>query len=145
MWLRTPAIINPASGELLHKINGPVEMQTSIGIDINIQRPIISGSVDQANIAGLHEVIGDNDVFLVRSDLDVVRPDGWLNSVGIIEAFDVVEITDVERGDMVVCREGEVSIFTILCDVGTEEELVSSSPGGSSRGKLTRLQSHSLR
>ena len=40
-------------------------------------------------------------MLLVGRDFDVVRTDGWLILVGIVEALHVVEIADVERCDVV--------------------------------------------
>jgi hypothetical protein len=117
--LGSPTIINPTSGKLLFKINTAIEMQATIRIDIDIQRAEISRGVDEPDIAGLHKVIGNNDVFLVRRDLNVVRADCGLGHRRVIETPDVVEIMDVEGGDVVGGRECEVCEFPVLGDVGT--------------------------
>jgi hypothetical protein len=112
------AIIDPAPRKLLLKINRAIEMQTSIRVDINIQRAIISWCVDESDVTGLHKVIGDNDVFLIRDDLDVVWSNGWLCDGGVVETLDVGEVADIKGGDVIVCCEGEVCEFSVLGDVG---------------------------
>jgi len=117
--LSSPPIINPPSRKLLFEINTAIEMQAPIRIDIDIQGAEIRRGVDEPDVAGLHEVIGDDDVFLVRRDLDVVRADGGLRHGRIVETLDGGEIADVEGGDVVGGREGEVCEGTVLGDVGT--------------------------
>lgn len=89
-------------------------MQAPIGININIKCLEISRCVDQSDISGLHEIIGDNDVFLVGGDFDVVGSDCGLDFVGVVEALDVVKVGDVEGCDVVCCCEGEVGEFSVL-------------------------------
>jgi hypothetical protein len=122
--LSTPPIINPASRKLLLEINAAIEVQTPIRIDIDIQGAEIRRGVDEPDVAGLHEVIGDDDVFLVRRDLDVVRADGGLGYSGVVETLDGGEIADVEGGDVVGGREGEVGEGPVLGDVGTGGEVL---------------------
>ena len=88
------------------KVNAPIKVQRPIRVDIDIQRLEVSGGVDKADLAGLHEIVRDDNVLLVRSDLDVVRTDGGLNGVWIVEALGVVEVGDVERGDVVSGCDG---------------------------------------
>lgn len=76
MWLRTATV-----GIRSRKVNAPVKVQRPIRVDINIQRLEVSGGVDKADLAGLHEIVRDDDVLLIRSDLDVVGTDGGLNGV----------------------------------------------------------------
>lgn len=83
------------------KINGPVKVQRAIGIDVDIQRLIIRRGVDEAYIARLDEVVRNDNVLLVRGDFDVVRADGGLDFIRVIEAFDVFEVRDVECSDVV--------------------------------------------
>lgn len=96
MRLRTTPI-----GIRSRKVDASVEVQRSIRIDINIQRLEVGRGVDETDLAGLHEIVRDDDVLLVRSNLDVVGTDGGLNGVRVIEALGVVEVGDVERGDVV--------------------------------------------
>jgi hypothetical protein len=103
---------------LIREVNGTVEAQPSIGQDIDVQRLEVGGGVDQPDVPGLHEVVGDDDVLLVGGDLDVVRPDGGLDGVWVVEALHVVKVGDVERGDVVCGCEGEVGEAAIGADVG---------------------------
>lgn len=114
----------PALRKITLEINSPIKVQASIRIDINIQSLEISRGVDQPNIPSLDEVISDNDVFLIWCYFDIVRSDGWLNGIGVVESFDVVEIGDVERGDVVCGCEGEVGEFSVLGEVGAVGMLV---------------------
>lgn len=83
------------------EIDRAVEMKRAVRVDVDIKRLIIAHGIENADVAGLHKVIGDDDVFLIGSDFNVVRADGGLQFVGVVEAFDVVEVGDVERGDVV--------------------------------------------
>jgi hypothetical protein len=118
MWFCPTAIIDSTPRKLLYKIDAAIEMQTPIWIDINIQRSVIRRRIDQSNVSGLQEVISDDDMFLVRSDFDVMRSDCWLDGVWVVKSLDVAKVSDVEGGDVVVCCEGEVCIFSVLGDVG---------------------------
>lgn len=107
--------------ELLAEVDSPVEVQATIIIDINVQRLEVSRGIDDADLAGLNKVIGDYQMLLVRSDLDVVGTHGGLVLVGIIQALDVVQVGDVQGGDVVGGCEGQVEETTVLTDVGTDE------------------------
>jgi hypothetical protein len=109
--------------KLLLEINSPIKVETSIRIDINIQRLEISRCVDETNIASLDEVIRDDDVFLVGGDFDVVGSDGGLDCGGVVETLDVAEVRDVERGDVVVGCEGEVGEAAVFGDVGAVKKV----------------------
>ena len=88
------------------KVNAPVEVQRAIRVDVNVQRLEVGGGVDEADLASLHKVVGDDNVLLVGGDFDVVGTDGGLNGVWVIEALGVVEVGDVERGDVVSGCDG---------------------------------------
>lgn len=103
------------------KVNSSVEMQTSILVNINIQRLEISRCIQDSDISSLDKVIGDDDVFLIWGNLDVVRTDGWLSFVGVVETLDVVKVRDVEGSDMVCSCEGKVSEFAVFGDVGARD------------------------
>lgn len=55
---------------------------------------------------------------LVGSDLDVVRADGRLVLVGVVQTLDVLQVADVEGGNVVGGRQGEVGEAAILRNVG---------------------------
>lgn len=88
------------------EVDASVEVQRPIGIDVNIQSLVISRCVDIADLASLHEVVGDDDVLLVGSNFDVVRPYAWLNLVRIVQALWVVKVGYVQSGDMVRSCDG---------------------------------------
>ena len=90
-----------AVGELLGEVDGTVEAERAVVVDVDVQRLEVGGSVDDANIAGLHEIIGDDDVLLVRSNLDVVRANGGLVFIGVVKALDVVQVRNVEGSNVV--------------------------------------------
>lgn len=81
--------------KLFIEVNRPVEAQATIIIQVDVQCLEISWSVDQSDLAGLHEVIRDDDMLLVRCHLDIVRADSGLILVRVIETLDVVEVADV--------------------------------------------------
>lgn len=83
---------SPGLGEIGFKIDAAVEMKASVGVDVNIQRLEISWCVDESDIACLDKVIGDDDVFLVGRDLDIMWADGGLNLIWVVETLDVVQV-----------------------------------------------------
>jgi hypothetical protein len=115
MWLSSTTV-----GKLLAEINGPVEGKASILLKIDVKSLEVSRGVDDTNIASLDEVIGDNQVLLVGSDLDVVGPDGGLVLIRVIETLDVAQVTDIQGSNVVGGGQGGVEVFTVLADVGAE-------------------------
>ena len=81
----SPAAVGVRGGE----VDGTVEMQGAVGVDIDVLGLEVGGGLDKADLARLHEVVGDDDVLLVRRDLDVMRPDDGLLHVGVVEALGV--------------------------------------------------------
>lgn len=54
MWLRATAV-----GKLLGKVDRAVEAQTAVVVEVDVQRLEVSRGVDDTDLAGLDEVIGD--------------------------------------------------------------------------------------
>lgn len=106
------------SRELLAKVNGAVEVETAIVVDVDVQGLEVSRSIDVPDLPGLHEVIRDDNVLLVRCDLDVVRANRWLLFVGVIQALDVVQVADVKSRDVVCRGQCEIEETAVLGDVG---------------------------
>lgn len=79
-------------GKLPGEVDGAVEAERAIIVDVNVQRLEVGGSVDDTDIAGLDKVVGDDYVLLVGSDLDVVGSDGGLVLIRVIKALDVVQV-----------------------------------------------------
>lgn len=75
--------------ELFAEVNSPVKAQASVIVDINVQRIEISRRVDDTNLSGLHEVVGDDEVLLVRRDFDVVRTNCGLVLIGIVQTLNI--------------------------------------------------------
>lgn len=94
-------------GERAREVDRAVEMERAVGVDVDVKGLKVSRGVDKTNIASLHKVVGNNNVFLVRSDFDVMGPNGGLVFVRVVQALDVLEVGDVERGDVVGCCEGD--------------------------------------
>ena len=88
-------------GELPSEVDGAVEAERTIVVDVNVQRLEVCRSIDDTDVAGLHEVIGDDDMLLVGSDLDIVGSNSRLVFVGVVETLDVVQVGDVEGSDVV--------------------------------------------
>lgn len=110
----------PATGELGLEIDAAVEMQRAVPVDVDVETLVVGGRVDEADVARLHEVVRHHDVFLVRGHFDVVGAHGGLALVGVVKAFGVVEVGDVEGGDVVGCCEGYCDGrggFSVLCFV----------------------------
>ena len=104
--------------KLLRKVDGAVERETAIVVDVDVQSLVVGGDVDNTDITPLDEVIGDQEVFLIRCDLHVVGADGWLFLIWVIEPFDVIQVADVESRDVIPLSDGEVGKSSILADVG---------------------------
>ena len=56
-------------------------------------------------------------MLLVGSDLDVVRTDGGLVLIGVIQTLNVRQVADVKSGNVVGSGEGEVEEATVLGDI----------------------------
>ena len=83
------------------KVNAAVEAEGPVWQQINVQSLVIRRSIDDPNVACLHEVVGHDKMLLVWSDFNVVRTDRWLVLVRVVEALHVVEVADIERCDVV--------------------------------------------
>jgi hypothetical protein len=97
-------------GEFSGEVDGTVEAERAVLVDVNVQRLEVCRSIDDPDVTGLHEVIGDDDVLLIGSNLEVVGSDGGLIFIGVVKALDVVQIGDVEGSDMVGGGESDYSI-----------------------------------
>lgn len=73
-------------------------------------------------ISSLNKIASNEEVLLIRRDLDVVRSNDGLLLIGIIKTLDVVEVRDVESCDVVAERDGEVGEFSVVGDVGVDGE-----------------------
>lgn len=83
------------------EIDRAVEVQGTVRVDVDVQRLVVGRGVDQANVAGLQKVVGNEEVLLVRSDFDVMRANGRLILVRVVEALGAIQVRDVECGDVV--------------------------------------------
>lgn len=90
MRLSTTAI-----GKLLREVNRAVEREAAVLLEVDVERLEVSRGVDDTNVASLDEVVGDDQVLLVRSDLEIVRSYGRLILIGVIQTLNVVEVADV--------------------------------------------------
>lgn len=66
------------------EINRAVEMERAVRVDVDVKSLKVSRGVDETDITSLHKVVGDDDVFLVRGDFDVVGTDGGLVFVRVV-------------------------------------------------------------
>ena len=106
------------SREVGIEVNGTVEIQRSIRVDIDVQSFEVSRRVDKSDVAGLYKVIGNDDVFLIGCNLDIMRTYSGLYLIRIVETLDIIEIGDVEGRDVIGGSACEVSEFAVLCDIG---------------------------
>lgn len=70
----------------------------------------------------LNKVASNKKVLLIRRDLDIVRSNDGLILIGIIKTLDVIEVRDIESGDVVAEGDGEVSELSVVGDVGVNGE-----------------------
>lgn len=103
-----------AVGELLGEVDGAVEAERAVIVNVNVQRLEVGGSVDDTDVAGLDKVVGDNNVLLIRSDLDVVRTNGRLILIRVVKALDVVQVGDIEGSDVVGGSESDCNFMLVL-------------------------------
>jgi len=107
-----------AVGELLAEIDSSVERQATVLIEIDVQGLEVSWSVDDTNFSGLHEIVGNNNMLLVGSNLDIVRADSWLILIRVIKTFDIVQVTDIQSSNVVGSGQSQVDEAAVLGDVG---------------------------
>lgn len=62
-------------------------------------------------------------MLLVRGELEVVRPDGGLHLVRVVEALDVGKVADVQRRDVVSESQCKIGEAPVLGDVGADGEM----------------------
>jgi len=96
VWLTAATVL-----EFLAEIDGTVEGNTAVVVDVDVLCLEIGWNVDNTDLTCLHKVIGDDDVLLIRRDLNVVRANYGMDLLGIIEALDVVEVANVQSGNVV--------------------------------------------
>lgn len=113
-----------AVGKLAREVDAAVEAEAAVVEDVNVQGLEVGGRVDDANVARLHKVVGHDQVLLVRGELEVVRPDGGLHLVRVVEPLDVAQVADVQRRDVVGQRQREVGEAPVLGDVGAGGEML---------------------
>lgn len=106
------------SRELLVKVNGAVEAEAAVLVKVDIQGIEVSRRVYVADLSGLHKVIRNNKVLLVRRHLDVVRANRRLLFVRVIQPLDVVQVADVQCRDVVGRGQRQVEEPAVLGDVG---------------------------
>ena len=104
-------------GELLRETYGASKLKASIWIDVCVVNLIIGWRIDDADLACLQEVIDDDDMLLVGSNLNEVRSNCWVHRGRIIETLRVVDVRNVELGDMVAGGSGKVGEFAVFGDI----------------------------
>jgi len=96
VWLRTTTL-----RKFLRKVNAAVEVEGTIRADVDPQGFVVTGSIDDRDVAWLDEVVGDEQILLVRRQLHVVRSNSWLVLIRVIKSFDVVQVADVESSNVI--------------------------------------------
>jgi hypothetical protein len=75
-------------------------------------------------ISTLDKVPSNEQVLLVRRDLDIVRSDDRLDLVRVVETLDVVEVRNVEGRHVVAQRQGEVGKLAVVGEVRVDGYVV---------------------
>lgn len=73
-----------------------------------------------AYIASLDEVSSNKQVLAIGGQLDVVRADDGLVLIRVVEALDVLQVGDVESGNVAADSDGEVGALAIRGDLGVD-------------------------
>lgn len=42
----------------------------------------------------------------------------WLNFIRIVQSYNMVKIRDIKSSDVISSGESEISVFSILCEIG---------------------------
>lgn len=95
------------------EVDAAVEVQAPVGVDVDVERLEVRRSINKADLTRLDKVVGHDDVLLVGRDLDVVRADGGLGFVWVVETLDVAQVGDVERGDVVAGGNGHCGFRSV--------------------------------
>ncbi len=123
-----------SAGEDSLKVDSAVEAESTVVEDVNPVDLVVTGGIEDRNlavqlavatestevftyIASLHKVAADEEVLLVGRNLDVVGTNDGLLLVGVVEALDVVEVGDVESGDVVADSEGKIGKLSVVGNV----------------------------
>ena len=106
--------------------DGAIEAQPNIRLNINVLCVEVRRRIDKLDVSSLRKVIRDDDVLLIGSDLDIMRADNRLVLIRIIEALDVVQIRDIEGGDVVGGSQRLVCKSAVFGQVGVDGHSVSS-------------------
>lgn len=112
VWLRASTLTVQSV-----EVDRAVEVQRAVVVDVNVQRLVVGWRVDETDVARLHEVVCHDNVLLVGSHLDVVRADGGLLLIRVIQTLDVRQVRNVERGDVVGGRECQVDELSVLSEI----------------------------
>lgn len=96
-----------AISKLALEVNAAVEAEGPVWQQINVQSLVIRWSINDPNVTCLHEIIGHDKMLLVRRDFNVVRTDGWLILVGVVETLHVLEVADIERCDVICSGQSD--------------------------------------
>lgn len=118
VWLTAATVL-----KFLSEVNGTVEGNTAIVVDVDVLGLEVGWDIDNTDLTSLHEVIGDDNVLLVRSDLNVVRALDRVVLIGVIETLDVVEVANVQSGNVVGRGERDIQELAVLSEISAENWL----------------------
>lgn len=90
---------------LLIEVDGAVEVERAVLLNIDPLRLEVGGRIDDGDGTRLQEIVGDQEMLLIWSDLDVVWSDNALALVGVVETFDVVEVGDIQGRNVIRGRQ----------------------------------------
>jgi hypothetical protein len=81
---------------------------------------VVRRSIQDRDITGLNEIASHKQILLVRRQLDVVWANDGLLLIRIIETLGIIEVRDVEGGDVVAEGDCKVSPFAVIRYVGID-------------------------
>ncbi|EEY14371.1 predicted protein [Verticillium alfalfae VaMs.102] len=123
---RVRAGTTTVAGEDALKVDGAVEAEAAIVVDVDPVSLVVTGGVDDGDVAGLDKVASDEQVLLIGADLDIVRADDGLGLLGVIKALDVGEVRNIKSSDVVAKGDGEVGETAVVRNVRIDGERVDS-------------------
>lgn len=121
VWLSSASV-----GKLGGEVDAAVETQAAIRKDINPLRLKIGRGVDDTNLAGLNKIIGNQQVLLIRTDLQIMWTNDTLILIRVIQSLDVVKIRNVKCCDMVADCKREIGELAVVGDVRVDGEVLAS-------------------
>jgi len=112
--------------KLAWEVDAAVETETSIREDVNPLSLEIGGGVDYTDLSSLNKVVGNEEVLLVGTDLQIVRSNDALVFIRVVNALEVVQVGNIECRNMIAEGKREVGKLAVVGGIGVDGEVLTS-------------------